>query len=344
LLELPEFPTDMNCTAWNPDGARILCAVGQPSEGMWSLGAFDGGDPVRITANPDGEQDNPIGYSPDGRQIAFMRTRLDDEVALTIVDADGNNLRPLTDFGVLHAHESQSADWAPDGSGLISLTPSGQLVFVHADGSGIDPIELDLGTEEYFAFSPSYSPDGSRIAFAAQFAGAASDIYTADVDGSNVVQVTDTDDTQERFIDWTAAAAGQATAPSVPAPGVAEAAPVTVAAPAASSEPPPVASSEPVVYAGTSFVIPFEATIPTSVQPEPTAEETNFVTWESADGDRAIRFLAPVHRHDDQPSQRRTRLSARSTARRGLLRAATRHLRPTRHRRSRRPMAGAVDA
>ena len=44
LLELPEFPFDMYCTAWSPDDQQILCGVGGDSPGMWSMSASDGSD------------------------------------------------------------------------------------------------------------------------------------------------------------------------------------------------------------------------------------------------------------------------------------------------------------
>jgi hypothetical protein len=46
-------------------------------------------------------------------------------------------------------------------------------------------------------------------------------------------------------------------------------------------------------YVSTSFVTPFEVTLPDWVAPEPVTEKPNFVAWEGADVDRAIRFLVP---------------------------------------------------
>ncbi|MGH9136951.1 MAG: TRAP transporter substrate-binding protein [Acidimicrobiales bacterium] len=55
------------------------------------------------------------------------------------------------------------------------------------------------------------------------------------------------------------------------------------------------AAAEPATYTSTSFVVPFEITLPEWVEPAPTVEEPNFVTWEATAADRGIRFLAPVN-------------------------------------------------
>ena len=70
----------------------------------------------------------------------------------------------------------------------------------------------------------------------------------------------------------------------------------------ASTSPPPVArtaeSGQPeeaeAPYVSTSFVVPFEVTLPEWAAAEPVPERSNFVTWEITDPARAVRFFAPV--------------------------------------------------
>ena len=70
-----------------------------------------------------------------------------------------------------------------------------------------------------------------------------------------------------------------------------ETAPFTLVEPAGSD----VTAAAPATYSSTSFVVPFEVTLPDWVAPEAAVAEPNFVTWEGTDSDRGIRFLAPVN-------------------------------------------------
>ncbi len=70
-----------------------------------------------------------------------------------------------------------------------------------------------------------------------------------------------------------------------------ETSPFTLESPAASE----AADETSANYASTSFVVPFEVTLPEWVNPEPGAVLPNFVTWEGAAADRGIRFLVPLN-------------------------------------------------
>jgi hypothetical protein len=69
-----------------------------------------------------------------------------------------------------------------------------------------------------------------------------------------------------------------------------ESAPFTLEAPAEGE-----VATAPTSYASTSFVVPFEVTLPPWVAPEPATELPNFVTWEGDQVDRGIRFLFPLN-------------------------------------------------
>jgi Tol biopolymer transport system component len=147
-----------------------------------------------------GEHDVPGDYSPDGTQIVFVRSDLSDEEHATLmaVNVDGKSERQLTDQKV-----GLRCYWSPDGSSILTEA-DGTLLVVPADGG--DPSPIDLGVTDAWATRASWSPDGEHIVFSMRIDLSAPettwDIYTAAVDGSNVVQVTDTPDLGESDASW----------------------------------------------------------------------------------------------------------------------------------------------
>lgn len=212
LLEPPNAPFDMGCFGgWYPDATRLLCGYGEGPPGVFSIRASDGGDPERLTTYPFGPScntcDEATDVSPDGNRFVFLRFRREnaanfreEQVALFVENIDGTGLRQLTPYGLAQPHELAAARWSPDGNVIISETTHGTLFVVHPDGSGLSMIRLQTGATRYFAFAPAWSPDGTQIVFC-MFIDGQEDIYTANADGSDVRQVTDTPDF-ENGPDW----------------------------------------------------------------------------------------------------------------------------------------------
>jgi len=195
---------DMGCAAWYPDGTRLLCSSPDgPQPGIFSIRASDGGDPIRLTTYPFGNLCNACDaagdISPDGKRFVFLRYRREvfhqtfraEQIALFVENTDGTGLRQLTPYGVAAPHERASAKWSPDGTKIISGMQNGQLFMVHPDGSGLTTLKLQVGTQQYFAFEPHWSPDGTRIIFG-MFINNIEGIFTANSDGSNVLQILST--------------------------------------------------------------------------------------------------------------------------------------------------------
>jgi Tol biopolymer transport system component len=195
----------MGCPGgWYPNGTRLLCGLYGELPGVFSIRAADGGDPVRLTTYPFGANcnacDAAADVAPDGRRFLFLRFRgenaanfREEQVALFVANIDGSGLRQLTPYRLAQPHELASARWSPNGRDIISETTQGRLFAVHPDGSGLRMIPLQTGTTRYFAFEPSWSPDGTQILFG-MFINGQEDLYTANADGSNLKQITDTPD------------------------------------------------------------------------------------------------------------------------------------------------------
>jgi len=167
--------------SFSPDGQRIaftrvVQSVVAPTASLFTM---DGGGRHLEPLLADGI-DLSASWSPDGSTIAFSRlesvSRPLSEATLYLADADGTHVRGL---GAVPVH-GLSAAWSPDGRRLAfvsfddanapmcpaaSCPPSGELYVVGADGSGLRRLTRSKADDEH----PSWSPDGSRIAFASGF-------------------------------------------------------------------------------------------------------------------------------------------------------------------------------
>ena len=146
----------------------------------------DGRNQRRITINPT-EDDNPA-WSPDGKKIAFVSNRNQGYIQIWVMDADGANPIRLTD-GFWDARP----DWSSDGKRIVYdflLNPENpdvwtRVIFVmDADGKNNKRLTNQDGA------SPSWSPNGRKIAFESSRSGRHSEIYVMEADGRNQKRLT----------------------------------------------------------------------------------------------------------------------------------------------------------
>ena len=204
-LDSPDPTLNLGCVTWSPDGSRLACEAWDDTDvsrqGIYSVRASDGRDLRRVTASPAGTRDvNPQSYSPDGRQLVFLRATLPDEEHLTlmVVDVDGSDARPLTEQRV-----GLGCDWSPDGKTILTEA-DGSLMLVPIDGGPPSPVKI-LADSPVVATRGAWSPDGTWIVFS-RVSATGEDIYIVRRDGTELHQVTDTPGQDEEFGEWGAAA------------------------------------------------------------------------------------------------------------------------------------------
>ncbi len=147
-----------------------------------------------LTADSD-EDDWMAAFSPDGSRIAFRSER--DGGGVFLMDADGGNLRLLTDEGFNPA-------WSPDGREIVYATSAAnsphsrnnarsRLIAVNVETRERRPVNIGSGKD---AVQPSWSPNGARIAYWG-LRDTDRDIWTVPVGGGEPAPVTNDEAT-----DW----------------------------------------------------------------------------------------------------------------------------------------------
>ena len=208
-LPPPDPTVEIFCGgSWSPDGKRLSCegfGVDDPSRnGIYSIRSSDGGGLRRITSPPGGF-DVPADYSPDGERLVFMRIDESDRpVGIFVTNVDGSGLRRLTPTDMILDGSGWGGRWSPDGNQILIVALASEdahkaIWVVNPDGSELHQLPITPACGGLFSdptsagcYSPSWSPDGSKIVFTRSNAdGTSENIYTVNADGSGLFQVTD---------------------------------------------------------------------------------------------------------------------------------------------------------
>jgi Tol biopolymer transport system component len=172
--------------AANPNGSRI--AFEGDRSGTWGLSVMqpDGSSITDLPAPP-GAAD--VSYSPDGKRVAFEGDpNGDGNLEVFVMNTDGTNLIQLTDSPAW----DYWPDWFPNGK-QIAFTSfrdgSPRIYVMNADGSDqhvvTDPDDFEFGSVQ-----PNVSSNGKQIVFLRNRQFEDPTIWTIDVDGRNLTELT----------------------------------------------------------------------------------------------------------------------------------------------------------
>jgi len=166
--------------AWSPDGQKLTYTLlsAQPSgpPDRVSLGYVDlESGPRELYAPPSPPQDGliPAGWTPDGQSILFWRdpmfsaSAMADGLPLDRLPLDGSETVKVVDCTLLH---SDFWNCSRSGQHAALTVGAGRETWTNKRIALVDlgTTEMEYLTEEAVAaFSPAFSPDGTRIVYAA---------------------------------------------------------------------------------------------------------------------------------------------------------------------------------
>lgn len=182
------------------------------SDGLWAVDPAPSRDPMRVQLSS--KRSTPVGWSSDGTELLMMRTvrgeRVDNlpTMGLFILDADGTETQVTTEPMPI-----SGATISPDGTRVVFTTypTNGQqsrLYAVDADGGSpeillepkprlVEGLDRPAMTEVY---APTFSPDGSQIAYVDGMVDFGHSVWVVEADGTRAHQIVNDQTTQGGFV------------------------------------------------------------------------------------------------------------------------------------------------
>ncbi len=202
VTRLTTDSTNDSTPSYSPDGTQIAFTVDDGTQtDIWVMNA-DGTSAHDVTNTPDASE-NSATWSPDGAKLAYGS-----QGDIYVRNADGSGVVNLTDNPSVDNHDPS---WSPDGTKIAyaasldtatdTATNWPQILVMNADGSSPHTIS-DTSNDAFFSADPSWSPDGTKLAFSFSPGGTDSfEIKTMNADGSGKVAVT-SNSVYDGFPNW----------------------------------------------------------------------------------------------------------------------------------------------
>jgi Tol biopolymer transport system component/tRNA A-37 threonylcarbamoyl transferase component Bud32 len=177
--------------SFSPDGNQVAFHWSGEAHNYWGdiyVKMIGSGNPLRLTTHP--APDLYPAWSPDGRQIAFVRlTETGDGDAIFTVSPLGGSERKLLD-----ARRPGGGSWAPDGKSLaVSVRSSEESPYriLRLSLETLETTPLASPPEQSVGdTSPKFSPDGQMLAFVRSPKQWVADLWVQPVAGGEARRLT----------------------------------------------------------------------------------------------------------------------------------------------------------
>jgi Tol biopolymer transport system component len=177
----PEYSPDGSRIAFERAFGPIVNSTAAGGSGIFTMNA-DGSGLTQLTPTTSSSDDHQPQWSPDGKEIAFVRLNESawpqNESAVYVMNADGSDPRRLTPWSM----RATDPRWSPNGERILFNTywepmrfKSANLFTIHPDGTHrVQLTHYRGGTVQ--AFADSWSTDGKDVLFQrSRFSGCCSE-------------------------------------------------------------------------------------------------------------------------------------------------------------------------
>ena len=145
------------------DAKIVFCHFQEGNWRNWEIYTMDsdGNNQTRLTFNE--SNDFSPTWSPDGQQIAFDSNRdvKKGKREVYVMDADGSNVKQVTDFGI-----ASNPKWSPDGKWILfkgTRNNREQIYAIHPDGTKL--WQVSKSRPHGMMFLGGWSPDGKQVLY-----------------------------------------------------------------------------------------------------------------------------------------------------------------------------------
>jgi Tol biopolymer transport system component len=195
ITQLTFEPSYEGQPAWSPDGSKIAFVSKRDGNPEIYLMDVDGSNQNRLTYSEPGYCAKLPVWFPNGEKIAYISVygAIFPEESLNIIDINNGSVAELEKASMLKGHS-----FSPDGNYIVVSGCSGWDVCAPQ----IYKINLNTNERTFLGegIEPTWSPDGSEIAFASHI-DENWDIYIIDTNGTQKSRLT-SQSTVEKFPAW----------------------------------------------------------------------------------------------------------------------------------------------